>query len=298
MIEAVDAPAAITTRCPVCGSAEHEVVFELGPSPNPLNVPGAIARCRRCPMWFKILSEPARVAEAYGDAYAENEGTDEYMAGPAARAFFRRVLRQLGDVERSARPALLDIGAGQGALVEEAAALGYETLGIDRCEPLARRARAKGLRVESANADSLEGADRFDVVTMMDVIEHVPEPRRLLATARCLLKPMGRLVVYTPNHRGAVAVLAKAMHALGAGVAVREIFGGNHVCFFDDRSLPRALQAEGFTLDALELSPYDPARPGGPVSRASLAAVTAVEWLGKPFNRTFRMLALATKGSR
>jgi 2-polyprenyl-3-methyl-5-hydroxy-6-metoxy-1,4-benzoquinol methylase len=208
------------------------------------------------------------------------------------------VLRQLGDVDRSSRPTLLDVGAGQGALIEEAEALGYDTLGIDRCEPLARRARARGLRVECTSAKDLDGAARFDVVTMMDVIEHVPDPRRLLADARRLLRPLGRLVVYTPNHRGAVVMLAKVLHAIGAGVAVREIFGGNHVCFFDDRSLPLALQAEAFTVDALQLFPYDPSRPGGPVSRASLAAVTAIEWLGKPLNRTFRMLALATKGPR
>jgi 2-polyprenyl-3-methyl-5-hydroxy-6-metoxy-1,4-benzoquinol methylase len=295
VIATVEAPAAAAIRCPVCGSAEHEVVFDLGPAANPLCVPGAIARCRRCPMWFKILTDPGRLSEAYSDAYAENERTDDYMTGPAARAFFRRVLEQLGGVDRSVRPSLLDIGAGQGALVEEAEALGYDTLGIDRCEPLARRARARGLRVECTTGEDLQGAALFDVVTMMDVIEHVPDPRRLLATARRLLKPRGRLVVYTPNHRGAVVMLAKALHALGAGVAVREIFGGNHVCFFDDRSLPLALLAEGFTVDALRLFPYDPSRPGGPVSRASLAAVTAVEWLGKPFNRTFRMLALATR---
>jgi 2-polyprenyl-3-methyl-5-hydroxy-6-metoxy-1,4-benzoquinol methylase len=293
---AVDAPAAAATRCPVCGSTEHEIVFDLGQPRHPLGVPGAIARCLRCPMWFKVLADPSSVARAYSDAYAENDGTDDYMAGPAARAFFRRVLGQLGEVDTTARPALLDIGAGQGALLEEAAALGYDTLGVDRCEPLARRARARGLRVECKSAEELDGDARYDVVTMMDVIEHVPEPRRLLATARRLLKPMGRLVVYTPNHRGAVVVLAKALRAVGSSVAVREIFGGNHVCFFDDRSLPLALGAEGLTVDALQLFPYDPSRPGQPVSRASLAAVAAVEWIGRPFNRTFRMLALATKG--
>ena len=44
---------------------------------------------------------------------------------------------------------------------------------------------------------------------MLDVIEHVTEPLKLLATARRLLKPGGRLVVYTPNHRGAIVVLAR-----------------------------------------------------------------------------------------
>lgn len=251
-------------------------------------------------MWFKIVTDASRVAAAYGETYAANAGTDDYMEGPAARALFQRVLGELGASagRGSTRPTLLDIGAGQGVFVGEATAVGYDAVGVDRCEPLVEKARANLLRVECAAAEELSGTERFDVVTMMDVIEHVTAPRRLLATAHRLLKPRGRLVVYTPNHRGAVVVLAKTLHALGADAAVREIFGGNHVCFFDDRSLPRALAVEGFTIDALKLFPYDPARPGQPVSRASLAAVTAVEWLGRPFNRVFRMLALATKAAR
>lgn len=225
-------------------------------------------------MWFKVVDDERCVADAYRDEYAAVDGSGDYMAGEAARGFFRRVLNEAGT-----RGALLDIGARQGTLVDEATRLGYDAMGVDRCEPLARTARARGLHVESGTVDGIPGADRFDVVTMMDVIEHVPAPRRLLAAAHRLLKPGGRLVVYTSNHRG----------------AVREIFGGNHVCFFDDRTLPRALAAESFTTDTLQLTPYDPARPGGPVSRASLAAVTLIETLGRPFGRVFRMLAFATK---
>jgi 2-polyprenyl-3-methyl-5-hydroxy-6-metoxy-1,4-benzoquinol methylase len=294
-VTAVEAPARAAAACPVCGSAEHDLIFDLRDVSNPLAVPGPVVRCRHCAMWFKIVDDAARVDQAYGEAYADNDGTDDYMAGPAARALFREVLTALPVPRGGSRPLLLDIGAGQGALVAEATRLGFEAMGVDRCAPLARKARAAGLNVEAGDAAALTGSERFDVVTMMDVIEHVPEPRRLLATARRLLKPAGRLVVYTPNHRGAVVTLAKMLNALGAGVAVREIFGGNHVCFFDDRSLPRALAAERFTVDELRLSPYDPARPGGPVSRASLAAVTAVEWLGRPFDRVFRMLAFASR---
>lgn len=291
--EVQKAPAAC---CPLCGSGEHEVMFDLRTVRGSLSVPGLIARCRRCPMWFKILTERGRVAEAYADRYAETDGMDEYMTGAPARALFRRALREAGIApEAASRPRLLDIGAGQGTLVEEAQALGYDATGVDRCEPLVRKAQARGLHVECRPAEDLKTGERYDVVTMMDVLEHVPEPRHLLATAYRLLRTGGRLIVYTPNHRGAVVVLAKMLHAIGAGVAVREIFGGNHVCFFDDRSLPAALEREGFSVNAVRLFPYDPLRPGGPVSPISLAAVTAVEWLGWPFQRTFRMLALATK---
>lgn len=241
-------------------------------------------------MWFKVVADERQIAEAYRDEYAHVAGTDDYMAGDTARAFFRSVLTGIPP-----RGTLLDIGAGQGVLVEEATRLGFEAVGVDRCEPLAQKARARGVRADVDTVDDVAGAERFDVVTMMDVIEHVPAPRRLLAAAHRLLKPRGRLIVYTPNHRGAIVVFAKLLNAVGADAAVREIFGGNHVCFFDDRSLPRALAAESFSTDTLRLSPYDAARPGGPVSRAKLAAVSLIETLGLPFDRVFRMLAYATK---
>src|SRR5262249_19284230 len=110
---------------------------------------------------------------------------------------------------------------------------------------------------------------------------------------RLVLSPNGELVVFTPNHRAAVVLLARALYGLGLKFAVREIFGSNHVGFFDDRTLSAALQRAGFVTRKLDLFPYDPSRPGQYVSPVSLAAVTVVERLGQPFGRMFRMLAYA-----
>jgi 2-polyprenyl-3-methyl-5-hydroxy-6-metoxy-1,4-benzoquinol methylase len=280
--------------CPLCGCCDHEVMFDLRAVSKALSVPGIVARCRRCPMWFKIITDPARLDQAYGDDYATVDGADQYLAGEAARELFRKTLSEIRVTNGAARR-LLDIGAGQGVLLEEARRIGYEAEGIDVCEALVRKAQARGLSVACMRAEDLDARECFDVVTMTDVIEHVPAPRRLLASAHRALKPGGRLIVYTPNHRGAVVTLGTVLHRIGARFAVREIFGGNHVCFFDDRSLPLALDREGFQVNAVRLFPYDPSRPGGAVSPVSLAVVTAVEWLGRPFNRMFRMLAFATK---
>ena len=215
------------------------------------------------------------------------------MLGEPTRKFFRKVISGIRPPSDDGAPRLLDIGSGLGTFVEEAGRAGFSAQGLDLCEPLVRKARARGLNVECKPAEQLDTREQFDVVTMMDVIEHVPEPMRLLAAARKVLKPGGELVVYTPNHRAAVVVLAKFLRALGAGFAVREIFGGNHVCFFDDRTLPTALQNSGFSDRQIRVFSYDPTRPGQPVSPANLVAVAAVEQLGRPFGRMFRMLAYA-----
>ena len=242
-------------HCPLCGGTEYQVVFDLRGVSDVLCIPGLIAICRRCSMCFKILSQPDRLSQAYGDEYAAAEMTEEYMLSEAARAFFRKVLGGIGITHGTTKPRLLDIGTGFGALLEEAQKLGYEAEGVDQCESLVQKARTRGLRVYYEPVEELGAGADFDVVTMLDVIEHVTEPLKLLATARRLLKPGGRLVVYTPNHRGAIVVLARVLNKFGIGFAVEEIFGGNHVCFFDDRSLSVALRREGFSLHSIQFVP-------------------------------------------
>ena len=66
-------PISDSAHCPLCGGIEHQVVFDLRGVSNVLSVPGLIAICRHCSMCFKILSEPDRLSQAYGEEYAAAE---------------------------------------------------------------------------------------------------------------------------------------------------------------------------------------------------------------------------------
>ncbi len=294
-----DAPGAADRLTPVpcalCRGTETTLVCEKFGLP--------IARCTTCGL---VRATPRCAPERIAARYSAEYFWGEYLPslgvvnGQVDERFIDERYApwvQLGASAGGPAGRLLEIGSGAGLFAKAFARAGWTVTGVEINPEGAQFARERlGVDVRSQYAEDLDVAPgTMDVVAMMDVIEHVPEPRHLLATAYRLLRTGGRLIVYTPNHRGAVVVLAKVLHAIGAGVAVREIFGGNHVCFFDDRSLPAALEREGFSVNAVRLFPYDPSRPGGPVSPISLAAVTAVEWLGWPFQRTFRMLALATK---
>ncbi len=279
-------------RCPLCESSAYKVIYDLRLVTSANAIPGRIARCSDCSLEFKIVAGSAStVRDAYGDTYSEGEGADEYLTGDATRAYFRKVIGDIG----IKKGRLLDIGTGQGVFVEEAKTAGYEARGIDLCAALVAKAQARGVDVQHKAAEDLDTSEGalFDVVTMMDLIEHVPDPLAVLATVRKLLKPKGELVVYTPNHRSAVVLMARALARTGADFAVREIFGSNHLTFFDDRTLRALLSKAGFSIRKMKLFPYDPTRPGQPLSPVSLAAVTVIEQLGRPFNRMFRMLAYA-----
>lgn len=97
---------------------------------------------------------------------------------------------------------LLDIGSGTGLFVTAAEAAGYQVTGIESSSHAAALARARvhgTILCHDANRpfDLPDGA--FDVVTMLDVIEHLTEWAGALRESRRVLKPGGVLVVVTLN---------------------------------------------------------------------------------------------------
>lgn len=99
---------------------------------------------------------------------------------------------------------VLDVGCGPGTFIGNYLA-GVECLGIDssdlQVDYANRRYGTAGHRFSTQRLGTL--GERFDAVTMIELLEHLPpaDARRLLAEARGLLSPRGRLVVTTPNYR-------------------------------------------------------------------------------------------------
>lgn len=92
----------------------------------------------------------------------------------------------------------LDVGFGSGALLTTAAEFGYEVAGIDLREESVRLMREAGYDVRVADLEDYRAAP-FDVVSMADVLEHTPFPKRTLRRASELLKPGGLLFLSMPN---------------------------------------------------------------------------------------------------
>ena len=99
---------------------------------------------------------------------------------------------------------VLDIGCGPGTFIGNYLD-GVDCLGIDFSAPQIDYAnRRYGTALHRFSMQGLGGLDqRFDAITMIELIEHLApaDARHLLAEARGLLAPQGRLVVTTPNYR-------------------------------------------------------------------------------------------------
>lgn len=111
---------------------------------------------------------------------------------------------------------VIDIGCGGGLLSESLAARGAAVLGIDASEDAVAAARAhvqgSGLTVEyrATTAEALAGAHSgsFDLVTCMELIEHVPDGFALVAACARLARPGGTVIFSTINRTAAAYALA------------------------------------------------------------------------------------------
>jgi SAM-dependent methyltransferase len=100
---------------------------------------------------------------------------------------------------------ILDVGCGDGAFLDRAAAAGWRTYGSELNTAAAGQARAKGHQVWSANVAELIDSSReepFDVVTAFQLLEHVQDPIAVLTDCRKLVRPGGVVAVAVPYDRG------------------------------------------------------------------------------------------------
>ena len=173
-----------------------------------------------------------------------------YEATRAPRALQAR--RLLEFVVRHRRQGhLLDVGAGSGILVEAARAMGYAAEGIEPSRALQAVAASHGLPVHLGVLPHPAAAGPYDIATVIDVIEHVPDPVGLMRNVRDVLAPDGLCLVVTPD------VGSLAARLLGPRWWHYRVA---HIGYFDRATLARALEAAGFeVLEAERPTWYFPA---------------------------------------
>jgi 2-polyprenyl-3-methyl-5-hydroxy-6-metoxy-1,4-benzoquinol methylase len=107
----------------------------------------------------------------------------------------------LGAVEERTGLDLLDVGCGSGTLLGLMKERGFTPLGIDFSPEAAQVARTEnGVRVIVGSLEQAKFASSsFDIVTLFHVMEHVTNPRQILAEVSRILRPNGVIVLQVPN---------------------------------------------------------------------------------------------------
>lgn len=228
----------VEVACPGCDSRLFEdIANEFGIT---------ISRCRECRLVYTRTPHPDSQAHYL---VAEKEYVAKYGAvfrGEAPHPRDRNYAEQLRLLERFRPPGdLLDIGSHCGFFLRRARERGWRTTGVEPSPVSACLAREQfNLDVK---AGSLEEARfpscSFDVVTLIDVLEHVENPRPLLAEVARVLRSGGLVFVKVPNLR---YVLTK-YHVLRRvpGVVLDAFDAREHVVHYSRDTLARMLERSG-----------------------------------------------------
>jgi len=237
------------TSCRICGSGNtvlwkpRDLSRELRPedfsiTDSRYGLTLTLYRCADCSFIFASESEIGELVELYEQL--EDPGYEE---GAESRQLQMRDLLRLGMAAQPKARNLLDIGAGSGLLVAEAGRQGLAAVGVEPSKSLVATATQnnRGELIQGTFPHPRLQGRQFDLVYLVDVIEHVSDPVRLLADCAHALAPGGVLLVVTPD----VSSFAKLL--LGQRWWH---FRLAHVGYFNSRSMNKAAGLAGLAIQS------------------------------------------------
>jgi 2-polyprenyl-3-methyl-5-hydroxy-6-metoxy-1,4-benzoquinol methylase len=227
------------SRCWVCDSndlvlaKESNIGQQLCPSSfaitdSDYGITGELHRCLKCG-----FVQCNSISDVTG--YYEGLEDKSYEASRAEREIQAlKLLNLLYKYRQQGR--LLDIGAGSGILIEQAKKLGYEPEGVEPSRWLQRHATERGLIVHLGTFPHKDIKYRVDIVTIVDVIEHVTNPIELLQSVREIMEDNGIGLIVTPDLDSIAARIMgnKWWHYRVA-----------HIGYFNKKTLEKALNRSG-----------------------------------------------------
>ena len=244
-------------NCPVCNKSSYKLLFHDHNRRDNINCSGTYVQCKECslvylrnrPPWEDIVRFYSSMDEDQ-TANAGRANTEElrrHAERPVSK--WKQALRKirfrphswpLESVPQGAKR-LLDLGCGNGAKLFEFAARGYEVWGVDVSTDAMRLCKELLPQGHFSQGELQETGfpnGHFDYIRIDNALEHVPNPKEVVAECRRLLCDGGRLMVYVPHGRSLSMRLMKG-NSLSAWIPF-------HLQLFTRKSLWRLLSESGF----------------------------------------------------
>lgn len=230
--------------CPACSSANISTVGEKVTIHPRATGRFSIVSCDNCGHWttdplprqdylLQLYSEGS--LSVYGEGWLEGV-SDQFEAEPAAESLGKH--GWIVDAEKSREPGTyLEIGPGNGAVLRRFEKMNWQCYAI---EPGSWSKNRPGFCDSIAQLPNL----RFDVAVANDVLEHVSDPRTMLADVSSVLKPGARFYACFPN--------ADSIRARLHGVNWRMIRPIGHLHYFSMQSAKCLLESCGFNVRQIQ----------------------------------------------
>ncbi len=301
--------------CLACGSAHRSLWARA--SDFEYRTTGDAFAYYRCADCAALSIDPVpedRLGEIYPSNYYSFDDKTPSVLERVKQALDRRLFKQVLGKIPGRELAALDVGGGTGWLLDQARAVEPRlsaTAVVDLDPKAGEAARAAGHEYHCQRFEDFESLRKYDLILMLNIIEHVKDPTLVLAKARELLSDGGVILIKTPNH-----------DSLDAKLFRNSYWGGlhcpRHWVIFTPESFRRAAGAAGLAVSRLALTQGAPfwgwslihqlARQGwtevsaarpiyrNPLLPICLAAFAAFDLARGVFMRTSQMFVILKRG--
>ena len=205
-----------------------------------------IDKCKDCGFQFM---NPQYSNDYLNEYYSQYSQDDDYNYWREATFYGHRFYLSL--VEKHIQPGkLLDIGCGNGHLLEAAKSRGWSISGYDVDEKSTRRVADRlNEKIYSGNFFTNDLGENYDLICMHQVLEHVKDPNAYLSKTYELLKDNGYLFIAVPNIKSLANRFKRLMERIGIR---RKNIGkyydtNHHLTYFEPNTLVKLLEKHNFS---------------------------------------------------
>jgi 2-polyprenyl-3-methyl-5-hydroxy-6-metoxy-1,4-benzoquinol methylase len=243
-------------RCILCGNVPLVVDKKFGMLLG-LVPPYEVKHCPECGLrWLSPRPTPSAYSKLYSyERYFDGSSTvEDYPKIAKERRFgFRKRIQMLEKILTGRKNLkILDIGAATGEFVHEALLRGHDATGIELSEGAKQVAKEKyGIELLGTEIEALEPTEKYDVVHMSHVLEHLIDPVRTLNICQSLLRNGGILVIEVPQQFYNDLDRLKNM----LGMSRKSEFNAyslHHTFFFNPENMSDLLKKTGFIIKSIK----------------------------------------------
>lgn len=234
--------------CDLCGNNKARIVYKKrGITPkyyfitdNSYGDHSQIVKCSDCGL---VHCSPKEASKKLVERYQAFEDPNYEKERQARTITHERVFRNINNLHNSPGK-LLDIGCATGTLLGIAQENGWKAVGVEPSKWASKIGKEKyGLNIVQGTLETVKFKNKsFDVVTCLDVIEHVSSPKKLLAGIHRILKKDGVLCIVTPD----------------IGSLISRILGENwwhirpdHIYYFTEETISLLLLSQGYRVEKI-----------------------------------------------
>lgn len=238
----------LRNKCPVCSGSGHQVIYpstvNFGKDLNikifsarrlPDRIHGTIIKCNRCGLvrTYEVIDD-GKLSKLYANSSFTYKNLTDNL-----RISYGRILRE-AQKYLARKKNFLEIGCGNGFMLEEAKKIGFERVrGIEPSRDAIARAGkfVRSFIRQDVLRTGVFPKNSFDLIAAFQVFDHIPDPNLFLETCLTLLRPNGILVLM--NHD----VESLSAKVLGERSPIIDI---EHTYLYSQKTIGSILKKNGF----------------------------------------------------